>query len=180
MSATQTTNYQKFQTKNPLVQKLFTRFYNSIAGILQPLGAQSVLDAGCGEGETEERLQDILPEKVDGFDINPDCVEFTKERHPRWGFSVQDIFNLPYEDSSYDAVICLEVLEHLENPGDALVELLRVSRSDVIVSVPHEPWFRLSTFCAGQYIKNTTRNMFNSGPRQVSGAFFPERRRCSK
>lgn len=37
-----------------------------------------------------------------------------------------DIENIPYEDNTWDAVICLEVLEHVANPFKAATELYRV------------------------------------------------------
>lgn len=37
-----------------------------------------------------------------------------------------DIENLPFEDGSIDAIICLEVLEHVENPFKAAYEIKRV------------------------------------------------------
>ena len=37
-----------------------------------------------------------------------------------------DIENMPFEDESFDAVICLEVLEHVANPFRAVKEIARV------------------------------------------------------
>jgi hypothetical protein len=44
------------------------------------------------------------------------------------------------------------VLEHLEDPAAAISELARVSRGDVVLSVPHEPWFRLGSLLRGKYV----------------------------
>ena len=41
-----TTNFAKFQTKNPVVRRLIDRFYQRLRSIVEPLGATSVLDAG--------------------------------------------------------------------------------------------------------------------------------------
>ncbi len=59
------------------------------------------------------------------------------------GIEKQDIEKLTYKDKSFDTVSCLEVLEHLYNPIDAIKELKRVARKRIIVSVPSEPWFSL-------------------------------------
>jgi SAM-dependent methyltransferase len=48
----------------------------------------------------------------------------------RWNYShldfVAPLDDLPMADGCYDAVLCTQVLEHVPNPGDCLLELLRV------------------------------------------------------
>jgi SAM-dependent methyltransferase len=46
---------------------------------------------------------------------------------------------IPFSDGAYDCVICLDVLEHLENIHETLDELCRVSKHYVIISLPN-PW----------------------------------------
>lgn len=53
-----------------------------------------------------------------------------------------DLYALPFEDDTFDTVLCSEVLEHLDHPGRAFRELRRVARRAVVVSVPREPYFR--------------------------------------
>src|SRR6478672_3807872 len=43
---------------------------------------------------------------------------------------VGDIHNLPFADESIDAVICLAVLEHVEDPIKAMKEIYRVLKKD--------------------------------------------------
>ena len=59
------------------------------------------------------------------------------------------LYEIPFDRDQFDLVLCLEVLEHLEDPGSALDELARTGRSDVVVSVPYEPWFRAGSACGG-------------------------------
>ena len=49
-------------------------------------------------------------------------------------------------------VICTEVLEHLENPELALMELKRVSKKYILLSVPNEPFFMLANLLRGKNI----------------------------
>ena len=44
---------------------------------------------------------------------------------------------LPYEAKSYDTVVCLDTLEHVDNLHEAFYDLLRVSRKHVIISLPN-------------------------------------------
>jgi len=117
---------------------------------LQP---ESVLDAGCGEGETLERLRDLLPRDVHGFDNNPACVKFAAARLPAYRFSTGDVCRADYQDNRFHTVLCLEVLEHLAEPSRAMRELVRVSRSHIVISVPNEPLFRLTNLARGKYIR---------------------------
>jgi SAM-dependent methyltransferase len=67
--------------------------------------------------------------------------------------NVADAHHLPFPDNSFDLVLCLEVLEHLPDSGVGLRELLRVARDCVVVSVPHEPFFRAANFLRGKHLR---------------------------
>lgn len=149
----ETSNYEKFQTGNPVVRKLFDRFYGKVGALVDPLDPGTVLDAGCGEGETLERLDGMLSGSVTGVDLNPESVEFAAKRIPSGQFQVADLTVLPFEDDSFELVLCLEVLEHIPNPAPALAELSRVCRGNIVLSVPSEPWFRLGSLARGKYLK---------------------------
>jgi 2-polyprenyl-3-methyl-5-hydroxy-6-metoxy-1,4-benzoquinol methylase len=148
----ETTNYEKFQTGNPVVTRMFDRFFATVRSLVESLEPESVLDAGCGEGETVARLSDVLPPRVAGIDLREECVAFTSRRFPDMEVSRQSVDDLAFPDDTFDLVLCLEVLEHLPDPGAALSELSRVSRRDVVLSVPHEPWFRLGSLLRGKYL----------------------------
>ena len=60
---------------------------------------------------------------------------------------------MPFEDDSFDLVLCLEVLEHVPEPGAALAELARVCCGRIVLSVPDEPWFRLGSLARGKYLR---------------------------
>lgn len=150
----QTSNYEKFQTGNPVVRRLFDRFFDKVRDQLTGLDPANVLDAGCGEGETLERLGSILPNRITGVDLNPESVAFAADRIPGGEFSVANLFELPFEDDSFDLVLCLEVLEHIPDPAPALAELSRVCRGDIVLSVPSEPWFRLGSLARGNYLSS--------------------------
>jgi len=152
LGAVETTNYEKFQTGNPVVRRLFDRFFETVSRMVREVDPETVLDAGCGEGETAERLADLLPHPVIGVDLNPESVRFAAERLPADRFETADLLDLPFGDDAFDLVLCLEVMEHLPDPRPALSELARVSSSDLILSVPHEPWFQLGSLARGKYV----------------------------
>lgn len=71
-------------------------------------------------------------------------------------FRQGDIYQMPFENGSFDLVVCTEVLEHLERPKDALKEINRVVKEEgaVLLTVPSEPWFCMGNMLA---FKNITR-----------------------
>jgi 2-polyprenyl-3-methyl-5-hydroxy-6-metoxy-1,4-benzoquinol methylase len=134
------------------VRRLIDRFFERLRETVAPLDAGRALDAGCGEGETIARLSDVLPEQVSAIDILDECVAFTRRRLPSVDVSQASVYELPFEDDAFDLVLSLEVLEHLERPSDALRELSRVARADLVLSVPYEPYFRLGSLLRGKYV----------------------------
>jgi 2-polyprenyl-3-methyl-5-hydroxy-6-metoxy-1,4-benzoquinol methylase len=146
-------NYEKFQTGNPVVRWMIDRFYARLEAVVDPLAPGSALDAGCGEGETLARLDGRLPhDATAAIDLSEQAVRHAGDRIPWATASVASVTDLPFDDDSFDLVLCLEVLEHLSHPEAALDELARVSRGDVVVSTPHEPWFQLGSLLRGKYL----------------------------
>ena len=153
MKNPETTNFTKFKTGNPVVQYLINRFYTKVTKYILREPFDSILDAGCGEGMTLQKLRGYLPRNVTAFDLNHDCVHYTSAWFPGANITSQDILHLPYDKEEFDLVICLEVLEHLERPDLALKSLKRVARNRLIFSVPYEPWFQVGSFLRGKYLK---------------------------
>ena len=89
-----------------------------------------------------------------GFDLSECAVSEAKKKLPSIEFKISDIYKAPYSDNMFGMVLCSEVLEHLKRPEKALVELNRLAKKILIITVPNEPWFCLGNFLSG---KNITR-----------------------
>ena len=94
-----------------------------------------VLDVGGGSGE----LLDFIGNKAERtlFDISSEGLKKAKRLKRTEHTKVGSIYNLPYEDNSFDVVLCAETLEHLERPEDAIKELVRVAKRHISISVPY-------------------------------------------
>ena len=149
-------NYQKYANPNPLQRWLLNRFQLRIADLVVfSVGhkdtSSCVLDVGCGEGYVLEYLRERLPQvRFCGVDLDSEALKLAKARNTDVPFHRGDVFNLPFVSGSFDLVICLEVLEHLESPGLAVEELARVSSRGLLVSVPNQPFFSLANFLRGK------------------------------
>jgi SAM-dependent methyltransferase len=164
-------NLQKYQNPNPIQQALINRFLAAISQQVSATNANSILDAGCGEGFATEYVRSQHPNRrFFGLDLDEAALACGRSWHPRIVGNRGDVFHLPFADNSFDLVLCLQVLEHLSEPGQALRELCRVSKCFCLLSVPHEPWFRLANFLRGknlscwgndpEHIQNWSRGSF--------------------
>jgi len=64
-----------------------------------------------------------------------------------------EIEKLPYEDNSFDCVLCLDTLEHLDNLHEVFDELCRVTKKYLIISLPN-PWASFMGMLKGGYYKH--------------------------
>lgn len=105
-----------------------------------PAGS-NVLEAGCGVGAQTIVLARNSPDaKFTAVDLSEESLCAAKERLSSKGFSnvtfhQSDIFQLPYEDDSFDHLFLCFVLEHLPNPVDALLCLRRVLKRGGTITV---------------------------------------------
>lgn len=147
------TNERKYESGNPILQWLIARFHRRIVEVVRPLGVRTVLDAGCGEGYLARHLLDHLPGiELTGVDVSGSAVATARERCPEGNFQAATIQSLRDMGRSFDLVICSEVLEHLENPAEALDVLASLAAPNTLLTVPWEPWFQLANLARGKYL----------------------------
>ena len=93
----------------------------------------SVLDAGAREGVLSSLLSSDITYTASDKNT-PGKTNFVDLNKP-----------LPFPETSFDSVVCLDVLEHLSDPWFTMTELFRVARSYVIISFPNQAYisFRL-------------------------------------
>ena len=138
-------NAKKHLSKNPLLRLMLSRFLDRVAVLVERQAPTSVLDAGCGEGFVLNELGKRLPAvRFVGLDFSAEALRYPLHSNGQWDRMRGDVTHLPFRDSSVEVVTCLEVLEHLPRPDLALAELARVCGHSIVLSVPNEPWFRLS------------------------------------
>ena len=102
------------------------------------------LDVGCGAARTYAQWMAPATSRYVGVDVSETAVEQAREAGID-AHVVPDASELPFEDESFDAAICVEVLEHLFAPHDAAAEIRRVLRpgGQLIASVPNAIYWRM-------------------------------------
>lgn len=143
---------KKYITRNPIGRALVNNFNNEIRRLVSSLDFNNFIDVGCGEGLVIKALEkELLDKKCVGVDIDPVNIAFSRENAPFCHHEIGDIYSLKFTDNSFDLVTCLEVLEHLEEPEAALVEIIRVCNKYILLSVPREPLWRILNMVRGKY-----------------------------
>lgn len=96
-----------------------------VAEKFNPYLQESVLDVGCYAAPLRHLLKTA---RYTGIDI---------AGAPDIHVNLDSVSRLPFEDGQFSTVICIEVLEHLDNLHRIFDELVRVSSCYVIVSLPN-------------------------------------------
>ncbi|MCP4004272.1 MAG: methyltransferase domain-containing protein [bacterium] len=98
----------------------------AVVNRLQAVSPARILDAGCGKGRYATLLARHFPAaQITALDVSAEML-----RHVPEGIETvqHGMLDLPFEDESFDAVLCVEALEHSVRPDEALREMVRVLR----------------------------------------------------
>jgi len=100
-----------------------------------------VLEAGCGVGAQTRILAKISPKaRFTSIDVSEASLRkakalIHKEKIKNVEFMAADVFDLPFENESFDHVFVCFLLEHLENPVKALQRLKTVLKKGGTMTV---------------------------------------------
>lgn len=137
---------------------LIDRFFESAYQLIRPRlkDVDRVLEVGCGPGYSSQRILKWLPDRSRfiASDLASGLIEHARRLNHDLSCIQQSAYELAHPDNSFDLVIMLEVLEHLERPELALAELHRVSSRYVLLSTPREPLWRTLNFLRGKYLSD--------------------------
>jgi len=99
------------------------------------LSGDSVLDLGCASGISLSLIKTFNPlMKVVGLEGNDSGKEMWDLRNLQ--VVSGNIYDLPFDDNSFDTVYSSHVIEHLDDPMKAINESIRVAKKRIIHIVP--------------------------------------------
>lgn len=152
---------KEYENKNPFIRFLLNNYFKQVKKIIDHLDQKdTILEIGCGCGASSLRITKMLKgQYFEASEYDERLVLKLKELGLPFKISQESIYCLSRNDSSFDHLFILEVLEHLDDVDLALKQIFRVARKYVVISVPFEPIFSFGNMLRGKYWK-----MFGNTP----------------
>lgn len=149
------TSSNKYESRNPAMRYLVAGFDRAITSLLAMSDASNVLEIGAGEGHVTDLILEHTEAKVHATDISEQVIGQTSRRinSDRVTFDQLDIADEPDFGTTFDLIVCCEVLEHIDDPKRAL-EYISRSAPFALLSVPREPIFRGLNVLRGAYLSD--------------------------
>ena len=91
----------------------------------------TVLDVACGTGYIEEFLHSQID--YTGMDFSEEGIRHVKGRK-----IFGDIRIIKMPERSYDTVLAMEIVEHVDDPGELIKRIAVWARNQVIITVPND------------------------------------------
>ncbi len=149
--------FDKYGSGNPVVRRLMAGFEATLEELFTRAAPETVLDVGCGEGILTVQWAERLREgRVVGVDLDDDKLraEWQTRTRANLSFVTVDSQTLPFGEKEFDLVTAIEALEHIPDPERTVAEMARVARRHLLVSVPHEPLWRMLNMARGAYLRD--------------------------
>jgi len=103
-----------------------------VKNLLTPEQPKKILDIGCGTGETLTYLKTQFPKtQMQGIDLSPEAVKFTLKRGHKAKKSAAT--KLPFKDNTFDAILLLDVIEHIKDDYAVIKEAKRVLKPGGVI-----------------------------------------------
>jgi len=97
--------------------------------------AKTLADIGCGRGYWLNMVSEKTNLAVTGCDLY-DSVSLKSGNYVKGS-----IAKLPFADKSFDIVTCCHTIEHLRNLPEAISELKRITRKQLIIVTPKQKYY---------------------------------------
>ena len=157
--------------ENPFISRVQRNILDGGRGVqlknfLSRYNFSSVVDIGCGLGETSE----IFSCAYTGVDNSYPRVSYARNKYPDRNFIVGDACHLEFEDDVFDAGLMIDTSHHLTDQmfGFVLKEMVRVCRRYIIVSDP--VYFEGQSFISRYFYSLDRGGCFRTGE-EMMGVF---------
>ena len=138
---------------NFITEKVVNNFNKAALSLANSIETKKILEIGFGIG-SGGLVEKLKYKKYEASEYNPEFLKQAKEKYPNLSLKQESVYDLKRQDDSFDLIILLEVLEHLDDFHKALREMKRVTRKYCLISVPREPTWRALNLLRGLYIKD--------------------------
>lgn len=121
--------YQRGIKENIFQRFWHNRRFKNVGKLIEPSGGK-ILDIGSADGTFTKILLDYSrADLVVGVDILPSSISYAQKRfskNKKLKFKVADAEKIPFKNEEFNAVFCLDTIEHFLNPQKVLKEIRRV------------------------------------------------------
>jgi len=139
-------HFEKLAPSYTQYKKRFVYYWKDIANYINYFMTeeQSVLDVGCGAGDT---LAQLKGNKKVGIDISPKMIEVARSNYPDIEFLQMDAENIQL-DEKFDVIVLSNVIGYFDNIQDIFTALKKVCKPDtrIIISYYNHLWEPLLRF----------------------------------
>lgn len=104
-----------------------------ILRLLNRIEFVTLLDVGAGEGLLPHLGRDLFGARAMASDISLEACRRAREIFGLESIALNAPW-LPFADATFDVVVCSEVVEHVEQPVEVLLEVARVARKAIVVT----------------------------------------------
>ena len=122
--------------------KFVAPMYGEIINRIMRANPKKVLDVGCGTGNVLMKLSSNEELKLYGVDISESMIKTAKKNlGNKAELKVGDSEYMPWEDNSFDVIVCNASFHHYPNPEKVLLEMKRVlkNKGTLIIGDPTAP-----------------------------------------
>jgi ubiquinone/menaquinone biosynthesis C-methylase UbiE len=129
--ANQVADYEK---ENGILKRGLTRTYDRKAKIIlkeiADINPKRILEIGSGSGLMTYFISQLYKEELVALDLSKEMLDLAKARipNPKVSYVVGDGTTPDFPDGSFDAVIGVDIIHHLEDPRAAMKEWRRLVR----------------------------------------------------
>jgi len=125
--------YHQSLRVDPFQRYWHRRRFKEVGKLIEPVNGK-VLDVGSADGTfSKVILSKSRAKELIGIDVLKSSVDWANKhwkKNKKMRFMVGDAHELKFKANTFDAVFCLEVLEHVYNPKNVLKEFKRVLKKD--------------------------------------------------
>lgn len=113
---------------------------------------RKILDIGCGHGIVAHMLAQA-GHQVTGVDLSPECIDQAKDHDLTRSIRYlnANAYSLPFQDGEFDAIVAVNILEHVEEPNLLIGEAARVlkGKGSLFFQTVNRTWqsFLFKTAC---------------------------------
>ena len=129
----------RYESNHAGIYEMCKKDYPDILEELEKEPFRDLLDAGCGPAPMISLLAEKYPARhYTGLDLTPAMIEQAKKKNiSNATFVVGDCENFPFENDSFDAIICSMSFHHYPDPQaffDSVKRCLRPKGMDMIAA----------------------------------------------